>query len=373
MAGIGRNRWAGSARRLCVVVAVLVGALTACSSPVPGTPSAAPGPLRPQDIAIDDVDPCALLTPDQRVELQLDRPPQFRRERSILYPGEESSCSTGGTESPISINISVVTTAGIEFWTSGQAVADLRPVEVAGYPALVAMSPILDDVCKIIVDVAPGQMLDVQARALLADPPIAQDQTCRDAERAAIMAMDTLLDPAAAPEPPPAQPTPSGPSAASDVGAPFDPCRTVTWTDFPEQVRPEDPAKQPTLMEIEPDSGIATGCRFDNSLAEIPLCRGCGTPGQPGTWHFYIAHIGWGDGAWAELRNPPAPDTKQITIGGRPGRLVLDRSPDGGQRCLVKIVLERGAAAVSVLDGRFRTDTCATARSLATVIAERSS
>jgi Protein of unknown function (DUF3558) len=155
-------------------------------------PTTVPLPPRPRDIPIDDVDPCTLLTREQRAELRLDRPPLSGREPSLLYPGEVSSCSIRGNEPAISIRISVVTTAGIEFWTSGQAAADIRSVEVAGFPAVVAKSQTLDDGCKVILDVAPGQLLDVQTRSA-GDPPIPEDQLCRDAERAAYLVMDTLL------------------------------------------------------------------------------------------------------------------------------------------------------------------------------------
>jgi hypothetical protein len=388
MARIGQNTKPRSTRWLYLVVAILVGTLTACSTPIPGTPSAAPGPpsavpgpLRPRDIPIDNVDPCTLLTPEQRAELRLDRPPQPARQPSLLYPGEVSSCSTRGTESPNSIYVQVVTTAGIEFFTSGQTASEVRLIEMAGFPAAVAKPLNLDDSCKVLVDVAPGQMLDVQARALLQDPPIPQDQVCSDAEQAANMAMDTLLNPPAPSEPPAGttphtadQPAPSNTPTAADVGAPFDPCRTLTWADFPEKVRrnPDDPGSQPKLMEVKPDSGFATGCRFDNSLAEIEICPGCDTPPKPGTWQFFMTHVVWGDGPGAQLRNPPAPGTKQITVGGRPGRVIQDRTDNGDPQCLIKVVLERGAATVSVVDGRFGTDTCATARQLATAIVERS-
>lgn len=186
------------------MLGVLIALLAGCSpggqvSPAdpPTTAAAAPTtlslPPRPRDIPIDDVDPCALLTREQRAELRLDRPPQFGREPSLLYPGDVSSCSIRGNEPKISISISVVTTAGIEFWTSDQAAADLQPVEVAGFPALVATSRTLDDGCKVVMDLAPGQLLDVQTRSAGADPPLQEDQLCRDAERAANLVMGTLL------------------------------------------------------------------------------------------------------------------------------------------------------------------------------------
>jgi hypothetical protein len=186
------------------VLGVLIVLLAGCSTGGQASPADPPPtqgassttvslPPRPRDVPINGVDPCSLLTPEQRAELRLDRPPQPRREPSLLYPGEVSWCSTRGNEPAISISISTVTTAGIEFWTSGQAAAELRPAEIAEFPALVARSQVLDDGCKVLLDVAPGQLLDVQARSAGADPPIPEDQLCRDAERAADLVMDTLL------------------------------------------------------------------------------------------------------------------------------------------------------------------------------------
>jgi hypothetical protein len=111
----------------------------------------------------------------------------------LLYPGDVSRCSIRGNEPAISISISVVTTAGIEFWTSGRAAAEMRPTEVAHFPALQATSQVVDDGCNVIVDVAPGQLLDIQSRSAGADPPIPRDQLCHDAERAAGLVMDSLL------------------------------------------------------------------------------------------------------------------------------------------------------------------------------------
>jgi hypothetical protein len=144
------------------VLGVLLALLAGCStsgqaSPAdpPTTASAAPTavplPSRPRDVPIDDVDPCTLLTRPQRAELRLDRPPQPRREPSLLYPGDVSACSIRGHEL------------------------------------------ILDDGCNVLVDVAPGQIVDVQVRSAGADPPIPVDQLCRDAERAANLVMETLL------------------------------------------------------------------------------------------------------------------------------------------------------------------------------------
>jgi hypothetical protein len=186
----------------------------------------------------------------------------------------------------------------------------------------------------------------------------------------------TRPEPSTAPSSPPAtadQPAPARTPTAAEVGAPFDPCATITWADFPEQVR-HPKKKPPKLMEVKPDSGFSTGCRFDNSLATIQTCSTppCDESKPRGSWEFFMSHVVWRDGPLNELRNPD-PDAQQITIGGRPGLLIKGQGPDGDPRCLVKFALERGAAGVSILDGRFGIDTCATVRELATVIAERSS
>jgi hypothetical protein len=187
------------------VLGVLIVLLSGCSTGGQASPADPPAskqvapttvslPPRPRDIPIDDVDPCTLLTRQQRAELQLDQPPQPSRDPSPLYPGDVSWCFIRGNEPAISISVSVVTTAGIEFWTSGQAAAEIRPIEVAGFPALVALSLTLNDGCNVLVDVAPGQLLDVQSNSAGANPPIPQTQLCRDAEQAANLAMDTLLN-----------------------------------------------------------------------------------------------------------------------------------------------------------------------------------
>jgi hypothetical protein len=86
-----------------------------------------------------------------------------------------------------------VTTAGIELFTSGNLAAQVRPIQVQGFPAVVAEPTRFTEYCTVIVDVAPGQLLDVQFRDGGRQPPIPQDQLCRDAEQVASVAMGTLL------------------------------------------------------------------------------------------------------------------------------------------------------------------------------------
>ncbi len=101
------------------VLGVLLALLAGCStsgqaSPAdPPTaasaaPTAVPLPPRPRDVPIDDVDPCTLLTREQRAELQLDRPPQPRREPSLLYPGDVSCVLDQGNTNPRSRSASAL-------------------------------------------------------------------------------------------------------------------------------------------------------------------------------------------------------------------------------------------------------------------------
>jgi hypothetical protein len=184
---------------LAVLVAVLA---SACSGPsVP--PTSAQGrpdgvvelPPRPREVRLDGVDPCSLLTGEQRVELGLDARPVFSQAPVGLYPGGDvPACDIGGFEPrAVAVGISLVTTVGIERFTDSQLAAEIRPVSVQGFPAVVAVPTRFSDYCSVIVDVAPGQLVDVQFATGGREPPIPQPQLCRDAELVAVAAMTTLL------------------------------------------------------------------------------------------------------------------------------------------------------------------------------------
>jgi hypothetical protein len=146
-------------------------------------------------VRIDGVDPCSLLTEAQRADLGLDARPVFDLSPSLLYPGPEvPACVIGGFEPrAITVGVSVVASAGIELFTSGELAADVTSVEVQGYPAAVAVPTRSPDWCTVVVDVAPGQLLDVQFADGGREPPIPQPQLCRDAEIVADAVMTTLL------------------------------------------------------------------------------------------------------------------------------------------------------------------------------------
>jgi hypothetical protein len=176
-----------------VILVLLAGCTTISGQAGPAEPSTT-APARPREVRIDGVDPCTLLTEEQRAELGLDGEPRFDNSPSLLFPGNVPMCVTSGFEPrAIALGVSVVTTAGIEFFTSGRLAADVRPADVVGFPAAVAVPTRLTQFCAVVVDVAPGQLIEVQALDGGRQPPISQEQLCRDAEQGAKAAMTTLL------------------------------------------------------------------------------------------------------------------------------------------------------------------------------------
>jgi hypothetical protein len=186
-----------------VLVVLLASACTIQGSAGPATtPEPRPGgagvdlPPRPQEVRLDGIDPCSLLTEEQRAELGLDGRPVFSQAPVGLYPGAEvPACDMRGFEPrAVTTGISIVTTIGIERFTAGELDAEIRPITVEGFPAVVAVPSRFTDYCTVVVDVAAGQLLDVQFATGGRQPPIPQQQLCRDAEVVAGEAMKTLLE-----------------------------------------------------------------------------------------------------------------------------------------------------------------------------------
>lgn len=195
-------------RRLLVlcVVSVLAGSVAGCAAPGPGAPSpaattvpptsAAPSielPPRPREIRVDDLDPCTLLTAGQRAELELDREPLLDVAPSGFYGGVTQLCSIRRLEQPgyrIAVQLSV--TAGVEAYLRTGVPAELAPIDVRGFPALEVRSTRLRDICTVVVDVAPGQALDVLVSNGGETPVATQDRLCERARQAADLTTATL-------------------------------------------------------------------------------------------------------------------------------------------------------------------------------------
>jgi hypothetical protein len=112
----------------------------------------------------------------------------------VLFGGEEAACLVRGFRPrAVSVGLGVVTTAGIELFTGGAVDASLTPLDVQGFPAVRAVPRRFTKFCSVLVDVAPGQLLDVQYSDGGRTPPIPQEQLCRDAELVANSSMRTLM------------------------------------------------------------------------------------------------------------------------------------------------------------------------------------
>jgi Protein of unknown function (DUF3558) len=181
-------------RLVLLLVACLVAA--GCTTVVEGTPSAPTGvllPPRPREVRLDGVDPCSLLTPEQRVGLGFTSQPHATRPYVDLFRGDVPTCTLDSPSAdPIILGIGVVTSVGIERWREGNLAAELQPTSVGGFPALIAQPTQSTAYCAVEVDVAPGQLLDVQLFDGGHTPPLRQEDLCSGAERAAGEIIETL-------------------------------------------------------------------------------------------------------------------------------------------------------------------------------------
>ncbi len=186
-----------------LIVALTASALVACTplpqkkadgrvdEPLTVTTTTVPTlPPRPRDIALDQLDPCEVLSADQRMQLSLDNPPSAYVESSF---GNAKACTMRSNISGNVVRLALVTAEGIGVWLSENAQVDAKTTTVAGFPALTVRTPGLDDVCNVEVDVAEGQFLDVMFRDGGNKTKAKQDILCQGAQRAAEAAVAGLL------------------------------------------------------------------------------------------------------------------------------------------------------------------------------------
>ncbi|QJY49474.1 DUF3558 domain-containing protein [Pseudonocardia broussonetiae] len=189
------------------MVSVLVGVLlcvslagcvreTAGAAAAPETPSTeVPLPPRPRDIDIRNVDPCSLLTASQRAELGLDAEPAYDVQVSPLFEGPEPACTIGGSD-PREVAAGVALPydgLGVNAFAASRVRADVTVIEVQGMPAVLARPSEQLRLCSVVVDVAPGQAVNVQYRDGGGQPTVPQDDLCAGALAVAEAAMSTLL------------------------------------------------------------------------------------------------------------------------------------------------------------------------------------
>jgi hypothetical protein len=187
-------------RRAVRLAPLLVTALLAagCTTEVAGTPSAPTGvllPPRPREIRLDGVDPCSLLTAEQRSALGLTSEPRPSRPYVALFRGEVPTCTMrGGSPENVLLVSGAVTTVGLDRWHEDDISADVRSTTIGGFPAVVAAPRQFADYCNVDIDVAAGQILDVQFGADTSEAPVPQAELCLRGQRAATYMLMTLLE-----------------------------------------------------------------------------------------------------------------------------------------------------------------------------------
>lgn len=148
-------------------------------------------PPRPRALPLDEVDPCAILTADQRTSLSLDNPPSAYVEPSF---GSARACTIRSTTSGNVARLALVVVSGADVWLSENAQVDYTVSSIEGFPAITVRTPDLHDVCNVEIDVADGQFLDVMFRDGGNATAVQQDHLCLGAQRVAEAAMASLLE-----------------------------------------------------------------------------------------------------------------------------------------------------------------------------------
>jgi hypothetical protein len=146
---------------------------------------------RPREVKLDGIDPCAVLSDEQRAALSLDHTPNAYVDNAF---GESKVCSFRSGISGNVMRLALVTVEGIGVWLSENAQVEPQFTTIGGFPAMVIRTPGLDDVCNVEVDVAEGQFLDVMFRDGGNEKKATQDTLCAGAERAAEAALSGLLE-----------------------------------------------------------------------------------------------------------------------------------------------------------------------------------
>ncbi|MGQ0840347.1 DUF3558 domain-containing protein [Actinokineospora sp.] len=171
---------------------------TISESPPPSSSSGLPGvtiPPRPEELKLDSVEPCALVTAAQRTQLTVNRA------RSLITGGEtyrgmkRCALEVSAREPFYTYSVLLVTTEGIGPWLTEKRNVDVQLVTVGGFAAaqyyLKGGGGPNSSECTTSVDVANGQQLMV-TMLLTSRGAFTQDQICQMSEQAAGLALTTL-------------------------------------------------------------------------------------------------------------------------------------------------------------------------------------
>jgi hypothetical protein len=186
--------------KIVVLAAFAVASVSACTGAGEQgratTPSAPPAstsdtsqelPSRPQDLKVDGVDPCKLLTADQMKQVKV---ASTKSVQPNIVDKKPSPACFYQNNLDYTYTVGVVTHNGVPYWLRNGGTVETKLVDVSGYGAAEIKFTGTNDVdCAIAVDVADGQQLFVSYKPLNAEP---QEQMCGKAKTTAGLALVTL-------------------------------------------------------------------------------------------------------------------------------------------------------------------------------------
>jgi hypothetical protein len=193
-----------SSRLAASLTALSVPAVLAmsCSTSSPGSPtggsdssstpasSAKPSSTRPRSIDLKSLDPCKILTPQQRQQLGFENDGAPSTAPAVL--GNGKTCNFSDFTHSLSGGLTLVTIKGIDGYSDGTFGGQTQPTQVSGYPALVVKTPGLASSCSVDVDVTEGQFLDANFLAPDGDGS-KQPLLCQKAQQLAEAAVGSLV------------------------------------------------------------------------------------------------------------------------------------------------------------------------------------
>lgn len=146
------------------------------------------------------------------------------------------------------------------------------------------------------------------------------------------------------------------PPTTGSIGAPFDPCTVIDWTDLPAPVRPAT-ATRPVAQKPASGEDFVLGCRWDNSGPALTDDHSAPSGGDSAV---FTVTLTWGPTAPGPLTASRQPGATAALFGGRAGVRRAGTDAHGHPMCTGLMPVTTGAAGAIVTNARFAsTDPCA--------------
>lgn len=161
------------------------GATSATSATAQPSSSAKAPVTRPKKIDLKGVDPCSVLSDAQRQQFNLVGSPG--KVPSPTHPGTEL-CGIRSGDFSYGISVTAITTEGIEMYDTALQSGEATPATIAGFPAVVNRFVGVVPACFVGLDVADGQLVDLQVDG----GKIPLDELCSRATKIAEAIIQTI-------------------------------------------------------------------------------------------------------------------------------------------------------------------------------------